>query len=308
MGDTVFTGWNVDSEPVSRFLVPRFDDLTRKPGLDPPSIRVCDAEGRIDPTCAKMMRGCCWPAQTRTIHGQRSQLRGQADTFGMMSWLNAANVFADIWKAFMSAFFYKVFYGLGAAPWERLAELPAGGQLRVLIDREEEGRQPPYGPALDLGCGTGGWSIALATRGWQVTGVDIVSRALRTARKRAADAGVDVQLLAGDVADLGAAGAGYGYRLILDIGTVHGIPESKREATGRAITAVAAPDATLLMYAFRPERRGPLPRGMSRAEIEATYPGWRVTDEQPFDLTGIPESTRKDDPRWYRLSRVPPGA
>ena len=47
---------------------------------------------------------------------------------------------------------------------------------------------------------------------------------------------------------------------------------------------------------------------VSRAEIEATYPSWRVTDEQPFDLTGIPESTRKDDPRWYRLSRVQTGA
>lgn len=203
----------------------------------------------------------------------------------------------------MSALLYKVIYRLGAAPWERLAELPASRQLRALLDGEEEGRQAPYGLALDLGCGTGGWSIALAARGWQMTGIDIVPRALRTARKRAAESGIDVRFLDGDVTDLRSAGVGNGYRLILDIGTVHGIPESKREAAGRAITAVAAPDATLLMYAFRPERRGPLPRGMSREEIEATYPDWRVTDEQPFDLTGIPESTRKDDPRWYRLSR-----
>jgi SAM-dependent methyltransferase len=176
--------------------------------------------------------------------------------------------------------------------------------LNGLLQGVEAGLQPPYGPALDLGCGTGGWSIKLAGRGWQVTGVEIVPRALKTARKRVAEAGVDVRFVKGDVADLRAAGVGDGYRLILDIGTVHGIPESKREAAGRGITAAAAPNATLLMYAFRPEKRGPLPRGMSRAEIEATYPGWTVTDEQPFDPTGLPESTRKDDPRWYRLTRI----
>ncbi len=207
-------------------------------------------------------------------------------------------------EASMSTFLYKVVYQLGAAPWERLAEVPAARQLLAMINSEESGRQPPFGPALDIGCGTGGWSVKLALRGWQVTGIDIVSRALRTARKRASEAGVDVRFIASDVAELQATGIGNGYRLILDIGTVHGIPESNRKAASCGITAVAAPNATLLMYAFKPERRGPLPRGMSREEIEATYPGWRVTDEQPFDLTGIPESTRNDDPRWYRLSRV----
>jgi methylase of polypeptide subunit release factors len=51
----------------------------------------------------------------------------------------------------------------------------------VLLDREENGRQPPYGPALDVGTGSGIWGIKLAQRGWQVTGVDIVGRALRRA-------------------------------------------------------------------------------------------------------------------------------
>ena len=39
------------------------------------------------------------------------------------------------------------------------------------------------------------------------------------------------------------------------------------------------------------------------AELEAIYPGWKVVEEQRFDPSGLPESTRKDDPRWYRLQR-----
>jgi hypothetical protein len=58
------------------------------------------------------------------------------------------------------------------------------------------------------------------------------------------------------------------------------------------------------MYAYAPGRRGPLPRGASRVEIEAAYPGWQVTGELAFDIAGLPESARQADPRWYRLRRV----
>ena len=60
---------------------------------------------------------------------------------------------------------YKFFYRLGFHPWEDLAEHPPfADKLAELFDREEEGREPPYGPALDLGCGSGIWGIELAKR------------------------------------------------------------------------------------------------------------------------------------------------
>jgi SAM-dependent methyltransferase len=40
------------------------------------------------------------------------------------------------------------------------------------------------GALLDLGCGTGSYSVALAERGWKVTGVDISEDMLRRARSR----------------------------------------------------------------------------------------------------------------------------
>ena len=198
---------------------------------------------------------------------------------------------------------YKILYGAGVTPWERVSAIPAGGQASAMLDREQNGSGPPYGKALDIGCGSGIWSIDLARRGWDVTGIDITPKAIARARDRARDAGVEVRFIEGDIAALGAAEAGSGFRLVLDFGTVHGMSPEERAATGRELNSVTTEDATLLMYATAPGHRGPLPRGMSRADIEATYPGWKVTDEREFDTDGTPGSFRRAHPRWYRLQR-----
>jgi hypothetical protein len=78
---------------------------------------------------------------------------------------------------------YSLAYRIGFHPWEDAEEQPSfTDKFSALLDREESGRQPPYGPALDVGTGSGIWGIKLAQRGWQVTGVDIVDKALRRAR------------------------------------------------------------------------------------------------------------------------------
>jgi len=199
--------------------------------------------------------------------------------------------------------FYRFQYLVGLTPWERMPSLPIGAQASALLDREAGDRTPPLGRALDLGCGTGFWSVRLAQRGWEVTGVDIVPRAVRAARKRAREAGVEGSFFEGSVTALGAAGVGSGFRLLLDFGVVHGLQPDQVRAVGREVTAVAAEDATLLMYAFSPGRRGPLPRGIGREEIEQAYAGWTITDEEPSDLTRAPRFVQRARPRFYRLRR-----
>jgi SAM-dependent methyltransferase len=199
--------------------------------------------------------------------------------------------------------FYKFQYLVGMTPWERMPSLPIGAQALALLDRVEGGREPPYGRALDLGCGTGFWSVLLARRGWEVTGVDIVPKAVRRARERARAAGVECLFVDGSVTALTAAGSGSGFRLILDFGVVHGLSPEQVRAVSREVTAVASEDATFLMYAFTPGRRGPLPRGISREEIERAYAGWTITDEEAFDLTGAPRFVQKALPRFYCLRR-----
>ena len=201
--------------------------------------------------------------------------------------------------------FYRILYQIGFTPWEEgLAQPAVAAQISAMFEREEAGRQPPFGRALDLGCGSGIHAVALAMRGWQVTGVDSVPKALARARARADEAGVTVNLIQCDVTALQSAGIGSGFRLMLDFGTVHGLNNSQRVAVGQEVSAIAADDASVLMLAFAPAGRGPLPRGMSRSEIESIYPGWKITDDvaQNADLPFFLKKT-KADPHWYRLRR-----
>jgi SAM-dependent methyltransferase len=201
---------------------------------------------------------------------------------------------------------YRVLYGVGFTPWEQLASISCVAEaVEALFEHEEDGRRPPYGPALDLGCGSGFWAVMLARRGWEVTGVDFVPKALRRARERVQEAGVEVRLVEGDVTDLRTAGVGSGYPFLLDFGVFHDeLTDSQRAAMGREVTAVAAPGATLLMMAWARRRRGPMPRGASGADIEAAYPDWTVIDEQPFDLSASRFFRHmKADPRFVRLRR-----
>lgn len=199
---------------------------------------------------------------------------------------------------------YRILYAVGFTPWEQMAKPPVADQIAELFVREEEGREPPYGRVLDLGCGSGIWAVELAQRGWQVTGVDFVRKALRRARERAEEAGVEVQLLEGDVTTLGAAGIGSGFQLLLDFGCFHDeLTDGQRKDEGREATAAAARGAMLLLMAWKPGHRGPLPRGASREDIQAAFPEWTLIDDEPMHVSGAPGYVRRAEPRFYRLRR-----
>ena len=205
-----------------------------------------------------------------------------------------------------TAGFYRVAYRVGFHPWEDAEhEEDFVATISALLEREEERRTPPYGRALDVGTGSGIWGVELARRGWQVTGIDAVQAALRRARRRVDDAEVEMTLVHGDVTDLTAAGVGDGFRLVLDTGTFHGLTPAQRRAMGREVDTVAADDATALLLVWQPKRRGPLPHGASAEEVEACFPGWKVTDVLPshFKAPAPVERLLTPDEHWYRLRR-----
>lgn len=199
---------------------------------------------------------------------------------------------------------YRIFYQVGFTPWEEGAtDGPAARQIARLFEREERERRQPYGPALDLGCGSGIWSVTLAQRGWQVTGVDVVPKAVRRARDRAKAAGVAVRFVRGDVTALRSAGIEPGFRFILDFECFNHLSETQREAVGREVSAVAAPDATLLVLAWAPARRWPMAPGASRRDLASALPEWKVVDEEAYDVSALPALLRKVKPCFYRLRR-----
>jgi SAM-dependent methyltransferase len=200
---------------------------------------------------------------------------------------------------------YEFAYRIGFHPWEDAeTHEPFVEKFAAVIAREQDG-EPPYGSALDLGCGSGIWGIQLAKRGWRVTGVDIVEKALDRARERVADEGVEMRLVRGDVTDLSATAAGSGYRLILDTGTFHGFDSAQRTAMGREVSRISADDASVLMLSWVPKRRGPLPRGASAAEIAEAFPGWTVEDLGPshFEAPKPIELLLRPEEHWFRLRR-----
>lgn len=195
---------------------------------------------------------------------------------------------------------YEFAYRFGFTPWER----EEGGfrpELIALLDELEVGREKPYGKALDIGCGTGAHSIELAQRGWDVTGVDTVDRALDEARgKPGAEA---VTFVKGDATRLQDA-VEPGFKLLLDVGCLHGMKPSEWAAYGRGATQVAHFEATMIVFAFSPGRlRGPLPRGISKDDLLRALPDWKLEHEQPADMTNMPGPLQRTQPRWYRLSR-----
>ncbi len=200
---------------------------------------------------------------------------------------------------------YKFAYSIGFHPWEDAEKhSPFVKKITEVFEREEAGKTDSFGKALDLGCGNGVWGILLAKRGWDVTGVDIVEKALQRAQERVAREKVDVKLIKEDVTKLNAAKIGHGFKLVLDSGTFHGLTNEQRSAMGKAVDKIAAQDGTILLLVWDPKWRAFLPGGASRQQIETCFPGWTITHVEP--AADEPEpiyKVLKANEQWYRLRR-----
>lgn len=104
------------------------------------------------------------------------------------------------------------------------------------------------GQAIELGSGSGTNAVTLAKAGWKVTGVDFAHRAIRLARKKARQNGVQVDFHMDDVTRLGAIHGPFD--LILDIGCFHSLSSSAQSKYSANIERLLAPTGTYLLYAF----------------------------------------------------------
>ncbi|CAM2770652.1 class I SAM-dependent methyltransferase [Prescottella defluvii] len=197
---------------------------------------------------------------------------------------------------------YRLAYRLGFTPWENAGRSVFSRQLDHLLGSVRPPTESGAATALDLGCGTGDHAIELAIRGWSVTAVDSVPLAIERARAKLPIAGADVTFVLGDVTNLPAY-VDHGYTLALDVGCFHGLTDAQRTAYGNGLTAVTTPGAQLLMFAFSPGHRGPLPRGAARADVERALGGWTVVGDEPMDASSAPGILAKAEPRFFRLVR-----
>lgn len=131
-------------------------------------------------------------------------------------------------------------YESGEVPWDDHLPPP---EILALADQLVPGR------ALDLGSGYGRTSIYLAERGWQVDGIEFVSKAVEEARIRAKQAGVEqrTQFYAADVTSLDFLSGRYD--LAVDIGCMHSMRVPELESYRDELKRVLRSGAHYLLFA-----------------------------------------------------------
>jgi len=144
---------------------------------------------------------------------------------------------------------------LGSPPWDSGITPP---ELFEFIQTH------PAGRALDIGCGTGTNVITLAKTGWEVTGFDFASRAIRIAKRKIKKANVQATLFTDDATRMkNVIGQ---FDLVLDIGCFHGL-ENKADYLTQ-LDRILVPSGFWLMYGFLAPSPQPTTPGLADLDLD----------------------------------------
>ena len=174
--------------------------------------------------------------------------------------------------------FFDSAYG-GVPPWD------IGGPQPDLIALLDE--FPPASPALDVGCGTGDLSFALADRGCHVLGIDSAKVAIGRAQAKLRSAPRHIrQLVEFRLGDALAASKLRGpFRSVVDTGFIHLFAAPQREHFLRELISVLTPDARYYLLGFAVELPVPCPgHPFTESELMAHFTaerGWRKVTLRP---------------------------
>ena len=106
-----------------------------------------------------------------------------------------------------------------------------------------ESRSEP-GTALDLGCGSGVDTIAMAKLGWTVTGIDFMPEAVEMSKANAVEEGVSVDYQCADAFDWP---EDTQYDFLLDSGLMHNLPREEIIKYKQKLLALLKPDGDFVL-------------------------------------------------------------
>jgi SAM-dependent methyltransferase len=145
-------------------------------------------------------------------------------------------------KTFFSAYEW-------AKSWQ---DLPWAHAEPTLFLAEICQRRKP-GRALDIGCGAGTDSVYLATRGWEVTSLDFMPKALEFTARRAQDAGVSIHPVEADISEWVVP---HPFDLVLDHGLLHNMDPVRYPAYRERVLQSIAPDGDFVLLHWHPRYAG----------------------------------------------------
>jgi tellurite methyltransferase len=149
------------------------------------------------------------------------------------------------------------------------------------------------GRVLELGCGEGRDSVFFASRGFDVTAIELSAAGLRKAARLADAHGVRVRWLRGDMARRRPAGP---FALVYSCGSVHYVERRRRHRLFERLAAHTRPGgyhahivfSTQLVYVERREVIDYFAPG----EIAALYAGWRILHHAARTIVCAEDGTR----------------
>ena len=174
-------------------------------------------------------------------------------------------------------------YREGELPWD--TGRPSS-ELQALL---ESGRVP-VGTALDIGCGTGTNALFLAGRGFRVTAADLSPTDIEAAKRRATEAGLDVDFRTADLLASPPPDLGGPYDFLFDRGVYHVVRRIDVDAYLRLLEALSRPGTlylSLMGNANEPHEPGPptVSEEEVRRELGSVF---ELLDLRPFRFDPTP--------------------
>jgi len=164
------------------------------------------------------------------------------------------------------------------APWD------IGRPQTAFVRLADEGLL--RGRLLDSGCGTGEQTLLAASRGADVTGIDISPRAIERARGKAAERGLTARFEVADALRLEE--LGLRFDTIIDSGVFHVFDDADRARYVASLASVLRDGGYCYLICFSDRQPGTVgPRRVRQDELRAAFSdGWSITsiEAEQFDL------------------------
>jgi len=187
--------------------------------------------------------------------------------------------------------FFDSAYQHGTPPWD------IGRPQKEFVELVRRGEIT--GSVLDIGCGTGEHALFFAGEGHETWGIDSAPLAIRKAREKAAERGLQVHFLVMSALELRKLNRKFD--TATDSGLFHTLSDGDRPLFAKSLAAVLSPGGKYFMLCFSDQEPGGYgPRRVTQEEIRVSFrDGWTINYIRPATFES---RTRAEGPRAWLSS------